>query len=175
MSSNAISTISAAMSSAIGAIRNTLREQVTSLVTSCQNEFGGDYMPDKIAKAISERVAKDQGWKGRTSTVRKSEVRAILGAYPFLIEGLAALEKATGNTGWHSMVKLARQLPLHNTAKQAVLACIAKSEGSGTTMPVAKQFGRALGMLKNVQTHAAKYTAFRRDLAVLCNKHGINY
>jgi len=174
MSNQAINTIASAMSSAISAVRNTLREQVTSLVTSCENEFGGDYMPDKIAKAISERVALDQGWQGKTSTVRKSEVRAILGAYPFLVEGIAAFEKQTGNVGWHSMVKLARQLPLHNSTKAAVLACISKS-GSGNTMPADKQFGRALGMLKNITTRSAKLMAFRRDLAKLCTKHGISY
>ena len=170
---SAVKNISSAVTSAIGAIKNTLREQVTSLVTACNNEFGGDYMPDKIAKAISESVATELGWKGKTATVRKSEVRSVLGAYPFLVEGMKEYERATGNIGWHSMVKLARQLPLHNTTKAAVNACIKKVEGA--KLSTSKQFGRALGMLKNIKTRAPKQIAFRKELAKLCAKHGIAY
>lgn len=167
---NAIANV---LSKTINGLTDTLVKNVTSLVTQCANQYGGNEIPAKDLTAICNQVSEAQGWEGRTATSRKSEIKAMLVAYPWLESGVAKYVKQTGSIGYTKTVQLARKLMLFESVGDAVTDVIEGSKPASVT-PV-KAFGRALGMLKNVSGVPSKYVAFRKELATLCAKHGIKY
>lgn len=163
-----------------------LRTQVQQTVVSCAREtaneiwntFGGEATNDDMT-AIAKGIEGDDA-----PAPRISEWKAFVKAVPFgLDDGIRTYvaDKSAPTLTRVRLFGLARALNKagdYTRVKETVAAYIeaqnaAPSKGAGVT-PMAK-FENALSTIKNVQTQSRKVIEFRKELAALCEKHGVKY
>lgn len=149
------------------AVRATLLDNALKVANAVTGEW--EDMTDIQAAELAGEVVADYP-KG-SATVRKSEWKAFFMAAH---HGLAdAIEYAGDNVEGFNRVqlfKLCRILPTVRGFKKAVATLTQKS---GTKRKAT--IGMGLGIIKNLQTRKRNIIAFRKELAALCAKHGIEY
>lgn len=152
-------------------IAKTVVETAKEIAMDFWNVYGNDASKDDITELATAI--------GGDVPARVSEWRAFFRAVPYgLVEALGEYPKHDTLTRV-KLFALCRELPKHDysqfreTVKAFVKGLNAKSAGKPKTPE--QKLGMGLGVIKNIQTRSAKLKAFRRDLAKLCEKHGINY
>jgi len=154
----------------------TMQQMVVGLVNACTQTFGGDDMSaDQIAE-VQNACTADAPWKGTSSEgARRSEIKACLIAYPYYFgEACAKFRTGFGELRRNHVLMLARELPKHESWKDAVAAVIKKIKAKKVTTVVSdsKALKNALSAIANIETRDRKIIAFRKKLNVLiaeCN------
>ena len=144
---------------------------ITQCVTSLKSVYRGAEVPTHEEQFIANQVARIRKWSDKSAVARKSEVRKIVRNYLKLDEAVDMYRKKSDTFTWHECMKLLTQLNKDQTTRQAVNACL--TTAAPTKVPAPKQIANLLTRISNVETRSAKIIAFRKDLAKLCEKHGI--
>lgn len=160
----------------------TMSEMVMGLVAACTTTYGGDDMTPEQINEVQDACTKDAKWKGTSAEgARRSEIKACLIAYPYYFgEACNAFRKEFGELRRSHVLMLARQVPKHESWRDAVTAVVKtiKSKASAGAGRIAS-VGMGLGIIKNTQVQKgltkSKLNAFRRELASLCKEYGIAY
>lgn len=171
---------------AIGSFEKTVSQTVVdaarNIADRVWNVFGDADISDEQMSGLLDAIAENATWKGTSSeAARRSEWKAFVTAVPYYLpEAINYYQKEFGGFTRVIMFRLARALPTAENYKQACQAVRDKivngSQGSGSNatpqgMPAIIGF---LSKIKDVRG-TAKINAFRRELAQLCEKHGIDY
>ncbi len=83
---------------------------VTQLCDTVAEDYGTQPIPAPHIKLLTESLAKESGWKGRTGDSRKSEARAVMRSH-HVLKGLCAAvlkDRRCESFTWHSAIKVAR-------------------------------------------------------------------
>lgn len=166
--------VARAMTDTIKAVKDTLQAKVTSLVTEARKVYGGNEIPTADLNAIADKVATECGWKGSVVKVRKSEVRALVAAYPNLRVASDKYVKATGNIGYHNLVGLARKLK-DSTPHQAVQAMLNREPKGKSQSPIVAINSAAKKLSKVKARAGSKPRQFIDEFAKLCAKYDIAF
>lgn len=162
------------MVATVSVVAETLRKQVTKLVTICRKTYGGNEVPKADLNAIADQVADECGWKGASLKVRKSEVRSLVAAYASLEVAADKYEKKTGTIGYHALVNLSRKLR-DSTPAQAVDALLTRTPNQQAKAPAVAIQSAAKSLSKVKARAGTMPRKFLDDFAKLCAKHGIAF
>jgi hypothetical protein len=163
------------------AITNTVVEESKLVAERVWNTFG-DECSEETAANVADAIAADAPWKGTGSeAVRKSEWKAFVYAVQFYLPEALDHWKTKHKDVTLTRVALfglARRLPKGDDYKAIVDAYVAdlKSKKSGSSnkkVHPATAIKNSIASIFRVQTNAKNVIAFRKELAELCNKHGI--
>lgn len=174
---NTVSGISAALS-------NTLAEQSREITKVAREAFGRANweIPKADLTTVVNAVADQSTWKGtKAEGARRSEVAALVVAYPFLGTACDVFKREFGQLRREHMIKIARLCPDSATASDAAMRAVEFYETRAAKKGTARKgsIGMAIGIIKNLQDDPniskRKLINFRKDLAALCEKHGISY
>ena len=156
----------------------TIQNTVKDLVASCYATFDGEDITKEQVLAIQDAATIDAPWKGTSSEgARRSELKALLVAYPYYLgEACGMLRRDFGELRRMHVLMLARELIKVADWKDAVTTVVKKLQskkapGSGRKATI----GMGLGIIKNFQSRARNAIAFRKELALFCEKHNIAY
>lgn len=162
------------------AVANTFVEAAHDIAEACQDAFGGSIdIPAAEMVAIQNMVTESATWKGTSAeAARRSEIKSIVRAYPYLETASKVFKREHGELRREHFVKLARMCPEYVSPTDAALDCVSFFEDKGKAKKGGGRvatIGMGLGIIKNTQTRVRKEIAFRKELAALCEKHGITY
>jgi hypothetical protein len=172
---NAITGLSAAVS-------NTFAEQAHAISSTCRDAFGSvnwDIDKQELAHVV-DAVTDASPWAGTASeSARRSEVTTVVKSYPFLGKACDVFKKEFGELRREHLVKIARICPTAETAMDAGMLAVeffeTREKNKGGATGKTATIGMGIGFIKNAQTRKRNEIAFRKELAALCKKHGINY
>lgn len=168
-------------------VSNTFAEQAQTITRTCRDVWGKVNwdLPADDVQTIVNAVTHESAWKGTSSEkARKSEIAAIVKAYPFLGTAAKIFRTTYGELRREHLVKIARLCPESETALDAGLLAVeyfeARDQKRGKPGSRPATIGMGLGIIKNTDTvpkglTKAKLNAFRRDLKALCDQYGITY
>lgn len=148
---------------------------VTQLCESIALEYGKQPVPAPAIKEITEALAKEEGWKGRTCDSRKSEVRAVLRSHHVLAGLCTAVtrDKRCETFSWHNAIKVARIWVRQNkkgTPSQAsVIREFFKKAATSASDPIDIVANKIANLSPRKGTKAA---ALVDDLVQVLSKHG---
>lgn len=151
------------------AVNATVVERAVEIAQDIWNTFGEDITADD-AQSIGDGIGGDTGsrvseWKRFAQAVPFGMVEALK-AYPkgeLTRANMFGLARAVYKAGDYTRVKL--------TVAEFVKSLKAKKTSKGRKPTI----GMGLGIIKNLETRARNVIAFRKELAALCKKHGIEY
>jgi hypothetical protein len=156
----------------------TMQQMVVGLVDACTVTFGGDDMSADQIKSVQDQCTADAPWKGTSSEgARRSEIKACLIAYPYYFgEACAKFRTGFGELRRNHVLMIARELPKHESWKEAVAAVIKKIKAKKVTTVVKDDVAlkRALSAIAGIETRSQKIIKFRKALAVLAAEHGVS-
>lgn len=165
------------------AVSNTFASQAHEITSACQQVFGRENWDiDKAdITTVVNTVEESAPWKGTSSAAaRRSEVTAIIKGYPHLAKACDAFKREFGELRREHLVKIARIAP--TSASPADTAGLAveffetrdKQRGKGAGAKP-KTITELVSGIFQVATRKQKEIKFRKELASLCQKHGITY
>lgn len=172
--------VASAISGIESRVADTMVQVAADIASTCREVFGGLEPAKDVLAAIVNTVAETASWSGtKSEDARKSELRAVIKAYPDIGVAAKCFRKEYGELRREHFIKLARMLPGQETPQLAAWNCAAwfedRADNKGSGGGKAATLGMGLGIIKNVQSKARNVIAFRKELAILCTKHGITY
>ncbi len=166
--------VSAAITGIAVAVSNTFVESAGVIASTCHAAFGGSLdIADADIKAIQDGVADNASWKGSSSEgARRSEVKAIVQAYPWLESACKTFKAQYGELRREHFVKIAREIPQCPDATTAAMYAVEfyqtrdSSKGGAAKTQQEKLVAALKQALKN--TRGSK---MQNDLLAFCNKN----
>lgn len=148
--------------------QKTLLSEAINVALAVTGEW--EDMTDIQAAELAEETVAD--YKPSVKKVRKSEWKQFyMAAHHGMSDALEYIEAQDITFSRVKLFQLARVLPTVRGFKKAVEQVVNPPKGKGRKANI----GMGLGIIKNLETRDKKIIAFRRDLAKLCEKHGIKY
>lgn len=172
--------VAAAITGIESRVADTMVQVAADIANACQAAFGGlDAEKDDI-KAIQNAVTETASWNGTSSAdARRSEIKSVIRAYPYIATAAKVFKAEFGELRREHFIKLCRMAPLYETPTDAALDCVGffedRNDRKGGSAGRKATIGMGLGIVKNAQTRKRNEIAFRKALATLCAKHGINW
>jgi hypothetical protein len=170
----ALKKVSNAITGLTSAVSNTFVESAGTIAAACHDAFGGSLDIDKAdITAIQDHVAENSAWKGSSSEgARRSEIKAIVLAYPGLETACKAFKREFGELRREHFVKIAREIPIYETASGAASVAVeffeTRGASKGKSQTPAQKLAAGMTMAINNSDPALK-----RALYNLCKKHSI--
>lgn len=172
---SALKKVAQAITGLTSAVSNTFVESAHDIANACQAAFDGsiEFEADDIL-AIQDGVEEQSAWKGSSSAgARRSEVKSIVGAYPWIEPAARAFKREYGELRREHFVKLARMCPQYETPTDAALDCVTffedrGSSGAGTRTP-AEKLSAGFTMAINNAPAELKQSLYR-----LARKHNVS-
>ena len=170
----ALRKVAAAITGLTSAVSNTFVESAHDIAEACQQAFGGsiEFEADDIL-SIQNSVEEQSAWKGSSSAgARRSEVKSIVGAYPWIEPAARAFKREYGELRREHFVKLARMCPEYETPTDAALDCVSffeeRGENNGGTKTPAEKLASGFTMAINNAPSDLKQSLYR-----LARKHNV--
>lgn len=170
---NAVNAISGAITSGLREVNGT-GSLLTQVCKVAQQMYRGKAIPKIDVAAILDDLSQRMGWKGPASEVRRSEYKAVLGAYHALPEATAIYRARQGACTWHNGIALARLVNKYNgNAKRAASAYAANRKGKSEPKNGGDAKASAASKLKAVLKLPHLPRAFLTQLRDLCGEYSI--
>ncbi len=147
---------------------------ITQVCKICASVFKGKAPNSTDLKTIATTVTRLRGWSKASAGPRASEVRKIVRHYMRIPEAVTKYCAANDTFSWHDAMRLLTALNREPALNKA-LALMNKSNAAKAEAKPAKVMGLAISRIMNVDTRAAKLTAFQDALETLATKHGIDW
>ena len=180
---NQLKKIAGVVSGLGNAISNTFAQQAHEITKACQDVWGRENWDiDKAdVTTVVNTVEENAPWKGTSSAAaRRSEVTAIIKGYPHLAKACDTFKREFGELRREHLVKIARIAPTSASAVDTAMLAVEffetrdKERGKGASAKP-KTISELVSGIFKVATRKRKEIAFRKELAALCQKHGVSY
>ena len=153
----------------------TLVESALAFCDAVWDTYKGDEIAKDDMTGMLDAIEEGSSWKGtRSAAARRSEWKAAINAVPFSFREACQEFKRANPVGFTrvAMFKLARECMKHEYIEDAV-AAVVEGKKAKQAKAKARSLVSTLKAVFAVQTRKRKEIAFRKELAALMAKHGI--